>query len=446
MRQADPDPARDLVAVGIRQRDAGATLADALFVSELDPKPLLAHIEARGLRDVLVLATCERIEVIALGADSGRIGDVLQSALSTRLPVDRATLARSARSLEGEAALRHLFALAASLESEVVGDPQILGQLKAAHRAARAAGLIGADLETTLQSAYAAARRVRRETRIGEQAVTIATSMLSVSRDVHGDLRRRSGLLIGLGEMGEFLATELHSAGVRDLVICHPSPARAQASARRLGCHHRPWAERGAAIAGADIVISANGGGDFIVTAEHAKAALKHRRQEPIFFVDAAIPGDIDPAVADLGGAFVYTLDDLERVAETGRATRASECAAAWAILDQQLAVFAAHRAARAAVPSVAALRQHFEAVREDVLEDGRLNAEEATRRLVNRLLHTPQTVLREAAAGEPEETSDDSPGEEAPAVTRSLLEAALRRLFGIGAPVRHRAPEEEES
>lgn len=429
--------------VGLRQRDASAPIAEALFAGEIDPTPLLAQLKAAGLEDALVLATCERIELIGLGADGDRIG-ALQALLSEHLGIDAGLLARSTRRIDGEAALRHLFALAASLDSEVVGDPQILGQLKDAHRRAAAFGLVGPELETLLQSAYAAARRVRRETRIGEQAVTMATSMLLVARDVHGDLRRRSVLLIGLGEMGEFLATELRAAGARDLVICHPSQVRAQATARRLECHHRPWDELGEAIAGADIIIGANGGGDFIVTVPYAATALKRRREEPIFFVDAAVPGDIDPEVAEVNGAFVYTLDDLERVAEKGRATRASECAAAWAILDRHLAAVAEDRAVRAVVPSLTALRQHFEATRDEVLGAGRLSAEEATRRLVNRLLHTPQEVLRETAAGEPDgQRGDDA--DASPRVTRALLETALHRLFGLGTRSRARPRRAEE-
>lgn len=432
MPQVDPDPARTLVVVGIRQSDAESAVADILFSQERDLTPRLAGLGSKGLHDVLILATCERLELFALGHDGDAIDETFAACLAADLDVDAGALSRCTRKLEGDAALRHLFALAASLDSEVVGDPQILGQLKEAHRRASDHGLIGPQLETVLQSAYAAARRVRRETRIGEQAVTIATSMLMVARDVHGDLRRRTALLIGLGEMGEFLAAELRSAGARDVVICHPSQARAQAAARRLACHHRPWAELGAAVAGADIVIGASGGGHFAVTRQAAEAALKQRREEPIFFVDAAVPGDIDPAVGDVDGAFVYTLEDLERVVEKGRATRESECAAAWQILEQHLAAFQRERSTRSAVPSLVALRRHFEAARDEVLADGRLSAEEATRRLVNRLLHTPQEVLRDAAAGESGTDAGEAAGGDRAPVPRTLLETAVRRLFGL--------------
>ncbi|MEE8500890.1 MAG: glutamyl-tRNA reductase, partial [Kiloniellales bacterium] len=167
---------------------------------------------------------------------------------------------------------------------------------------------------------------------------------------------------------------------------------------------------------------AATGTGRYTVTAPLAEAALKRRRREPIFFIDTAIPGDIDPAVARLDGAFVYDLEDLERVALEGKANREAETEAAWRILDEELAEFLRQRAERAAAPSVAALRRHFESARAAVLAEGGAGAEEATRRLINRLLHDPSEVLRAAAAGD-----RDPQG-------RAALETALRRLFRIDA------------
>ncbi len=176
-----------------------------------------------------------------------------------------------------------------------------------------------------LRAADAAAGRVRAETALAEQPVSIATSALLVARYVHGALDRRGALLIGLGEMSEVMAAEFIEAGIGNLVVTHPSAARVEAAARRLGCHFRPWDELDDALNSADIVVAAMGLGRYTVTATQVEAALKCRRREPIFLIDAAVPGDVDPAVASLGGAYLYDFEDLERVALEGKVNRAPE-------------------------------------------------------------------------------------------------------------------------
>jgi glutamyl-tRNA reductase len=243
-----------------------------------------------------------------------------------------------------------------------------------------------------------------------------------VARNLHGDVADCSALVVGLGEMGELMALELKDAGVGELILMHGSTARAEAAAHRLRCHFRPWEELAEAVANADIVVTALGSGRHTVTAPLAEAALKQRRRRPILFIDSAVPGDVEPAVQALDGAFVYDLDDLENVALDGKATRESTALAAWRVLEEELAVFRRRRAERAAVPAVAALRQHFEAVREEVLSQSGLDAEVATRLLVKRLLHAPSEVLRAAAAGDAE--------------TARALERAVERLFRIEDPM----------
>ncbi len=238
----------------------------------------------------------------------------------------------------GAEAARHFFPLSAALDSQGLGEPQILDQVKEAHRRAVDAGIAGPGLAALLRAASTAAGRVRAETAFAGQPVSIAASALLVARDVHGVLDRRGALLIGLGELGEVMAAELIEAGIGNLVVAHPSAARAEAAARRLNYHFRPWDELAEALAGADIVVAAMGTGRYTVTAPQAEAALKRRRREAIFFIDAAVPGDVDPAVATLDGAYLYDLEDLERVALEGQADRAAETATAWRILDEELA------------------------------------------------------------------------------------------------------------
>jgi len=404
-----------LVAVGISGRSASAALRERLFASEPDQATLLAAVRESGVVDGMAVATCERMELWAAGEPDP--ATIFLDLLARETGLETAELREQVYCHRDDAAARHIFAVAASLDSQVVGEPQVLGQIKECHRQAAAAGLIGPTIEPVLQAAYGAAKRVRGETPLAQQPVSIAASATLVARDVHGDLGRRTGLLIGLGEMGEFLAAELKDAGIGDLVVVHTSVARSEAAARRLDCHFRPWEELGEALAGADIVISAVGTGRYAVTAQLAETALKRRRREAIFFIDAALPGDIDPAVSQLDAAFVFDLTDLERVARQGKATREAATAAAWRILDDEIAAFQRRRAERGAGPSVTALRRRFEAMRAEVLADSRLSPDEATRLLLNRLLHDPSEILRQAAAD---------------ANTDTDLDAALRRLFKL--------------
>ncbi len=423
MAEKAGDPTNHLFVVGVKERSAGTALRERLFAEEPDPAPLLSRLHTAGVGEAVVLATCERVEVLAVAGEA-TAGEALLRALAEQTGIAAEDIQAQSFRCDGLEALTHLFRVAASLDSQMVGEPQILGQVKDCHRRAMEAGMIGPTLESVLQAAYGAAKRVRSETALGEQPVSIAAAALQIARDVHGDFTRRTALLIGLGEMGEFMAAELLDAGIGDLVVMHDSLARAESVARRLGCHFRQREELEAALAGADIVVAALGTGRYTVTAAQAEAALKQRRREPIFFIDAAVPADIDPAVAPLDGAFVYDLEDLERVALKGLATREAATEAARKILGEELAGFLRLRAERAVVPVVAALRKHFETVRAEVLAGGSLSAEEATRLLVNRLLHDPSEVLRRAAGGS--DGGADDPG---------ALEATLNKLFRIAGP-----------
>lgn len=337
------------------------------------------------------------------------------------------------RVLEGEQALEHIFAVAASLESLVIGEPQVLGQVKASHRIAVDADMMGAELDRIMQAAFAAAKRVRSETMIGQSAVSIAAAAVQVARDVHGDLDTAAALIIGGGEMGDLVAAKLMDAGLTRLTVADTVSRRAEAMARRFSCHVVPFAPLAPALADADIVLSAVGRGSHVISADMVREALHQRRQRPIFLVDAAIPGDIDPAVDRLDEAFLYGLNDLERIATEGRGKREAAAEMAWDIVHQEVARFRQGASARDAVPTLVAIRGHFEDVRSQVLVDNPgADATEATRLLINRLLHGPSQALRdladEAGAGNLDSGLDSEPN-----TGPGTLERLLRRLFAIG-------------
>jgi glutamyl-tRNA reductase len=298
----------------------------------------------------------------------------------------------------GDSALRHLFAVASSLESTVVGEPHVLGQVKDSYRASRAAGLTGSELEAAVQCAFAVAKRIRTETAIGAGPVSVAAAAIDVICGVHGDLERLSCLMIGTGEIGELLAEALRQAGLGRLFVTDTRAARAEAAARTLGCHTLPFDGLADATGKADIILGCLGGRTPVISADMARAALRARRNRPIVFIDAALPGDVDPLADRLDGVFLYSLDDLDRLTRDSRTARENEVGTARRIVDEAVAAFMLAQAERAAIPVLARLRTHFERARAQALADAGGDAEKATRLLVNRLLHDPITRLREVA------------------------------------------------
>ena len=391
----------------------------------------LGELAGSGLKQCMVISTCDRIEIQAVHASPAAAIATVTSALAARAGAAAEDVTSQIYSLVGAAAVRHMFAVAASLDSSVVGEPQVLGQVKASHRSAVGAGTAGPELEAVLQAAYGAAKQIRSETAIALGPVTLATSAISVARDIHGDLARCTALLIGGGEMGMTLLEHFALAGLAGMTVAARTATRAEAMARRHGCGAVTYEALDNALGNADIVIAAAGVGQQLVTKSMVEAALSKRRRRPFFLIDAAIPGDIESGVDRLDDAFYYDLDDLETVAKEGRHGRQDAADRAWQLLDAQVAKFLATRTERSIGPAVLRLQQHFEVARAEVLKRvAGEGAEEATRLLVNRLLNRPFTALREAAADEAE---------------RRATEAALVRLFGLDdAPADGSEPEEK--
>ncbi len=387
--------------VGASHRSASLATRERLFIADADLAAFDAELARAGIAHAIVLSTCDRVEIQAAHAAPEDAGSAISDLLARRCG-NAPPAAGEIYRLSGIAALRHVFAVAASLDSQVVGEPQVLGQVKAAHARARAAGRMAGALDAVLQAAFAAAKRVRSETAIGERPVSLASAAAQLIRDVHGAPERCAALLIGAGEMGETMLEHLKTAGLRRIAVTGPNPARAAEVAQRLGAHVAPGEPLGAALATADLVVTACGTGRFLVSAAMVADALRQRRRRPVLLIDLGVPADIDPAVDALDDVFRYDLDDLERITLSGRTTREAAAAEAWAILDQELAAFTRARAEREAVPTIAALRAHFEAVRRQALAEAEGDAARATELLMNRLLHAPsQTLRRQAAAGD---------------------------------------------
>ena len=407
-------PAR-LGVVGANHRSSSAATRDALFVPEDESRGFLAELRREGIPQALLISTCDRVEVQFAAADAPGARAAILSAFARRIGRD---VAAETYAHEGDGAMRHIFAVACSLDSQVVGEPQVLGQVKAAHALAREMGLAGHELDAVLDRAYAAAKRVRSETAIGERPVSLAAAAAAVARDVHGEAARCSALLVGLGEMGELLIEHFRRAGLRQLTVTAPSALRAGALARRLEAHLVPYGELGEALARADIVVTALGTGRPTIDTQLALGALKTRRRKPVLFLDLGVPDDVAREVETIDGAFRYGIDDLESLALKGRAEREASTGEAWAIVEAELAAFARARAGRKADSAIVRLRAHFESERARALAETGGDAARATELLVHRLLHGPTATLRELAQGDPAE--------------RLRAEALLSRAFGL--------------
>ncbi len=406
--------------VGADHRSSTALLRDRLFVDESLLPQVFGRLRASGLTQGLVLSTCDRTEVHGMHESPEEIVTHVRDDLAAMGNIGAADIVDQTYALFDDAALRHIFAVAASLESQVVGEPQVLGQVKAAHRQASACGMMGPALESAMQAAYVAAKRVRTETEVGRRPVSIASAAALVARDLHGDLARCTALIVGLGDIGELVHEHLRTAGLQRSMMTGPAQ-RTEVVARRLGVTFASFSDLEETIAAADIVISAVGTGRRVLDEETTERALRRRRRRPILLLDGGVPGDIDPAVEGCDGAYLYTLDDLEQVAMKGRAERREAAEDAWAIVDEAVVAWRRDRVERGASPAVVALRGTFERARADVLrENPDADAARATELLVNQLLHRPSNVLRELAR-EQEATGDFEP---------DRLKQLIQRLF----------------
>lgn len=412
-----------LLIVGANHRSSALALRDQLFLEDPEMPAALEALRRRGVGEAMILSTCDRVEVVAAADEPAAATSHLLAFLAERAGTKAEALGGQIYVLTGTEAVRHLFAVASALDSLVIGEPHVLGQVKAAHRLARDAALSGPVLEVCLQAAYATAKRVRSETAVAEGPVSVASSAVQAARDLFGDLSSCRVLFAGGADMGELVVENLLAAGVHDLRVTARRSGRAEAVAKAYGAHTVPFEAFSRAVAEAEIVVAAIGGRTYAVTEETVKAALKARRQKPILFIDAGIPGDVEPAVNRIDNAFLYDLEDLEHLAEQGRVSREAAAQAAWAIVAEEVDRFARTRAERAAVPAIAALHRRFEAERARALAEAGGDADKATRLLVGRLLHHPSLAMRTFAA-----KADRGEGSE----DFAAAEALIRRLFGL--------------
>ena len=400
-----------LTLIGVNHKTAPIELRERIAIGRDELADTTRALAAMpGVAECMIVSTCNRVELIAVvDQPEAPVADFL----SNHFAIDAATLAPHIYEHRGHAAVNHLFRVAASLDSMVVGEPQILGQVKEAFAAARAAGTVSGQLEHLLQSAFTAAKKARSETGIGANSVSIASVAVDLARRIFGSLQGRTVFLVGAGKMSELAARHLVEQGAGAILVSNRTAERARRMAADFQGRITPqiidFAQLHEAAGSADIVISSTGAPHPIFRREHGQAFLHRRRNRPMFFIDIAVPRDVDPEMNKLDGIFVYDIDDLQQVAAAHMEERSREALDAEALIAKEVRRFEQRQRTVNVAPAIVALQRRAEEIRVAELERiharlGSLTAEQTaavetlTRGLVNKFLHPPMQAIKQAA------------------------------------------------
>jgi len=397
-----------IVVVGLNHETAPVGVREALaFPKERLPEALARVRQEAGLGEAVILSTCNRVEVYGRSAEESL--DAVSAFLARFHGREPAEIAPHLYRLEGEAAVRHAFRVAASLDSMVMGEPQILGQVKDAYEAAEKAGSLGSVLNALRNRSVAAAKRARTETAIGRNAVSVSHVAVELARKIFGDLRDRAVLLVGAGKMSEVAARQMVRDGARASVLGGRTFERAEQLAAALGGRAAPFEALRGELARADIVISGTGAPGVVIQRADVEAAQAVRRGRPLFLIDIAVPRDVAEDAGKVKGVFLYDLDDVKQVAEANLRERKKEAHAAEAILEDEIREFLEWRRSLEVVPLLVELRRRADEIRKAEIDKARKRLgplspeqeralEAATAAIVNKLLHGPTVHLKQMA------------------------------------------------
>ncbi len=395
-----------LALVGLSHKTAPVEIRERLaFSNDALRSALTSLVDRRRVNEAMILSTCNRVEVVAESPDDRLIRDFIcefhqisHDSVSTHL--------YSYRNVE---AIRHVFRVTASLDSMVIGEPQILGQVKEAFRIAMDAGTVGMHLSALMNRAFAVAKKVRSETGISQSAVSVSYAAVELARKIFGDLSGKTVMIIGASKMGELAAKHLKRAGASSVLVTNRTFERAVELAKVFEGAAVPFEHFTDHMTGADIVITSTGAPHFIIGRSLAEQVIHRRKNKPIFFIDIAVPRDIDPAVNQIDNAFLYDIDDLQQVIDANLKERFKEAMRAEQIVDDEVEAFCLKMQTRDVVPTIVQLRESLEKVRRDEIERNRRHlkdlspeqqaaVDQITKSIVNKILHPPIEQLKQMA------------------------------------------------
>jgi glutamyl-tRNA reductase len=417
-----------LVLIGMNHKTAPLEIRERLQLTcGEDARSLTELMRLPEIREAICLATCNRVEVLARVADGDKTVEELREFIYRQGNLERKELERCLYVYRDREAVRHLFRVASSLDSLVMGEPQILGQLKEAYRQAVDNRATSVLLNRLLHHAFRVAKRVRTETGIAGNAVSVSYAAVELAKKIFGGLKGKKILLIGAGEMSELAARHLIRQGVSEIIIANRTYQRAEELAEIF--HGVPLAfdRISETLPEIDIVIASTGAPGYVVSAEMVASALRRRKSRLLFLIDIAVPRDIDPAAGEIENVYLYNIDHLQEVVDANKEMRRSEALKAEEIIAEELVAYEEWFNALAVVPTIVSLREKMVAIMKGELErsdswmktledEERSRIEILTASIVNKILHDPIVALKEESRGR----------DELPYV------AAVRRLFKI--------------
>ncbi|PYS09858.1 MAG: glutamyl-tRNA reductase [Acidobacteria bacterium] len=395
-----------LALVGLSHKTAPVEVRERLaFSNDALRSALTSLVDRQAVNEAMILSTCNRVEVVAESPDDRLIRDFICE--FHQIPQD--SLSNHFYSYRNVDAIRHVFRVTASLDSMVIGEPQILGQVKEAYRIAMDAGTVGMHLTALMNRAFAVAKKVRSETGISQSAVSVSYAAVELARKIFGDLSGKTVMIIGASKMGELAAKHLKRAGASSVLVTNRTFERAVELAKVFEGAAVPFEHFIDHMAGADIVITSTGAPHFIIGKNLAEQVIHRRKNKPIFFIDIAVPRDIDPAVNGIDNAFLYDIDDLQQVIDANLKERLKEAMRAEEIVDNEVEAFCLKMQTRDVVPTIVQLQESLEKVRRDEIERNRRHlkdlspdqqaaVDQITKSIVNKILHPPIDQLKQMA------------------------------------------------
>ena len=400
----------NIIIVGLNHRTAPIEIREKLtFPADVMGDALKKLVKSYGANEGVILSTCNRVEVISVYPEVEKGVWEIKRFLSEHHNIPLETLDEHLYSHTGEAAVKHLFRVAAGLDSMVMGEPQILGQAKDAYSLAIHNNTAGVIVNKLFHKAFSAAKRVRTETKIGAGAVSVSFAAVELAKKIFGNLRDKAVMLVGAGEMAELAATHLLSNGVREIVITNRTYERAVEMAREFNGVAVMFREFLHYLKNVDIVIASTAAANFIIRPDDVTAVMKERKHRPMFFIDISVPRNIDPLVNNIDNAYVFDIDDLAGVVEANIRERKKEAGEAEVIVEEEIKTFYRWVNSLDVVPTIIALKQNLERIRkqelekalselEGVSEKDRGVLEKMTSAIIQKVLHKPLTHLKKEA------------------------------------------------
>jgi len=396
-----------IALVGLNHRTAPVEVRERFALTEASADTLAVLSELSSIREVMLLSTCNRVEILAISAGEGCPAQDVIRAWEESCCAESGSLEEYTYVHTDLQAVRHVFRVASSLDSMVLGEPQILGQLKEAYRLAVGLNTSRVIINRLMHKAFSVAKRIRTETAIAQSAVSISYAAVELAKEIFGDLSQRTAMLLGAGEMAELAATHLINDGIANLLVVNRTFARAQELAQRFQGQAVPFSELFDCLSRADIVISSTGASQTVIQARDMRQVLKKRKFRPVFFIDIAVPRDIDPDVNRLDNVYLYDIDDLKGVVEENLAQRREEAQAAELIIEEEVLRFQEWLKSLNLTPTIVDLLEHGQSIAHKEIQKTMKNlgpdvspevaraVETLGRSVAKKLYHYPVTFLK---------------------------------------------------